>query len=382
MMYRKLYIIKKITILSLILLLSGIFASYSQNTRFYLDPKYGRDSISRINCAANLSVLNEFMKMDQFDYALPPWRKVFDECPASSRNIYLYGVRIFRSAVENVQNPERRKDLIDTLMLIYDRRIKNFGQEGLITGRKGIDILKYRPEAIQEAYDYLKKSVSLCGKETEEAVLVNYMQASVYLLRSGTITDQELIDNYHIISGIINGRIASGKVQAADALEKVETIFNNSGVNEDIEKTSVIMDESAEYDTLNSKALAAFNLAVQSAEKNDFVTARNYALEAAGIKPGWGDPFILIGNLYATSSYICNKDELQQKSVFWVAVDQFIKAKNVDTSLAIRANDLISRYMQYFPNAEDAFFYGISEGQEYTVGCWINEKTRIRLRKN
>jgi hypothetical protein len=86
--------------------------------------------------------------------------------------------------------------------------------------------------------------------------------------------------------------------------------------------------------------------------------------------------------LYASSSYICNKDELQQKAVFWIAVDQFINAKTIDTSLTDEANELINRYSQYFPNAEDAFFYGVQEGQEYSVGCWINEKTRARVRKN
>jgi hypothetical protein len=110
--------------------------------------------------------------------------------------------------------------------------------------------------------------------------------------------------------------------------------------------------------------------------------ARKYALEAAGLSPGWGMPYILIGNLYASSSYICDEDELQQKSVFWIAVDQFIKAKTTDTSLTIEANELIRKYTQYFPDAEDEFFYGINEGQEYNVDCWINEKTKVRIRKN
>jgi hypothetical protein len=33
-------------------------------------------------------------------------------------------------------------------------------------------------------------------------------------------------------------------------------------------------------------------------------------------------------------------------------------------------------------NVEEAFFYGYQEGQEYTVGCWINEKTKVRSRSN
>ena len=387
----------------------------AQNTGIYLDPKYGPDSISRIKCAVNLSTMSEFMKMDLFDYALPSWREVFDECPASSRNIYLYGARIYQAVIEREKNAERREGLIDTLMLIYERRIKNFGQEGLVSGRKGIDLLKYRPEAIQEAYGCLKKSVNLSAKNAEETILVTYMQTSVYLFRNGKIQEQEVIDNYLVISDILSQRILSGeKDQSGAALMKIETIFSESGAgsctdliniftpryNQDtadielLKKITFILRKRGCQDSelfasaseslyaIEPSALAAFNLAILFAQKEDFIKSRKLALEAAGLRQGWGDPFILIGNLYASSSYICNKDELQQKAVFWIAVDQFINAKTIDTSLTDEANELINRYSQYFPNAEDAFFYGVQEGQGYTVGCWINEKTRVRVRKN
>jgi hypothetical protein len=373
---------KKIKIICGLLFIVSIYTSYPQNARIYLDPKYGADSISRIECAASLSMMSEFMKLNQFDYALPPWRKVFDKCPESSRNIYLYGVKIYRSEIERDYDPEHRKGLIDTLLLIYDRRIKYFGQEGLVIGRKGIDLLKYRPEAIQEAYDCFENSVSLNGKESDEAVLINYMQTSVYLFRDEKITKQELIDNYQVISNILSQRIESGKTLSEDALLKVRTIFSKSGANQIDAESQNFQDKHGDSTTTESKALAAYNLAIQSAKKNDLALARKYALEAAGLNPGWGKPYILIGNLYASSSYICNENDLQQKSVFWIAVDQFMKAKVIDTSLTLEANELIIKYTQYFPDAEDAFFYGINEGQEYNVDCWINEKTRVRIRKN
>lgn len=373
---------KKIKLMTAILSIVSIYTLYPQDTRIYLDPKYGSDSISRIECAANLSIMSEFMKLNQFDFALPPWREVFDECPASSRNIYLFGVKIYKSAIENELNSMHLKGLVDTLMLIYDRRIRYFGQEGLVTGRKGIDLLKYRPEAIQEVYNCFHKSVSLSGNESENPVLINYMQTSVHLFRNEKITKQELIDNYHVISEILSQKMVPGKTQTEDALSRVNTIFTESGVGVVDEENQVVLGESGDSTKADSMALAIYNMAVQYAKNNDLVMARKYALEAADYSPGWGGPFILIGNLYASSSYICNEDELRQKSVFWVAVDQFIKAKTIDTSLTSEANELINRYTQYFPDSEDAFFYRISEGQEYNVGCWINEKTRVRIRKN
>lgn len=445
---------KKNTILSCLLFTASIYSLFAQNgSKIYLDPKYGPDSASRLECAANLSTMSEFMKIDLFDYALPSWRKVFNECPASSRNIYLYGVRIYRTIIEKEKNPEIQQSFVDTLMLIYDKRIQNFGQEGLVMGRKGLDLLKYRPDAIPEVHGYLEKSMKLSGKNTEESVLVTFMKTSVVLFRDKKIQGQEVIDNYLVIADILNQKIATGdKDQAGTALMNVESVFSESGAGsctdliniftprfnqntgdvELLKKITTLLEKrgcedcdlfASASENLYAKepsSRAAYNLARLFVKREEFTKAGDYykkaielavnpeeksnclyqlayleyqkfdqytssrahALEAAKLKPGWGDPYILIGNLYASSSKICNENELQQSSVFWVAVDQFIKAKTVDASKTNEANELISRYSQYFPNAEDAFFYGYQEGQEYTVSCWINEKTRVRTRSN
>jgi tetratricopeptide (TPR) repeat protein len=410
--------IKKITFLFYLFFTISANSLSAQNTsRIYLDPKYGHDSLSRIECAANLSTISEFMKLDLFDYALPSWRKVFNDCPGSSRNIYLYGVRIYRSVIEKEKKSERQQELIDTLMLIYDRRIENFGQEGLVLGRKGTDLLKYRPDAIPEVYSYLEKSVMLSGKNTEDDVLVKFMQTSVVQFRKGKIQGQEVIENYLVITDILNQKIASGeKGQAGTALKNVESIFSESGIesctdlinyftpkyNQDSTARSAYYlarlfikrgNFSKAVDFLNKavelskdpeeKSACLYQLAlVESTKSDQYVSSRSHAIEAARLKPDWGDPYILIGKLYAASREICNENELQQSSVFWVAVDQFEKAKKVDPSKTAEVDDLIISYSQYFPNAEDAFFYGLQKGQEYKVGCWINEKTRVRTRSN
>ena len=45
------------------------------------------------------------------------------------------------------------------------------------------------------------------------------------------------------------------------------------------------------------------------------------------------------------------------------------KAKNADPSLAESANTFISEYSKYFPKAEEAFMYDVTNGQSYTVVC-------------
>ena len=72
----------------------------------------------------------------------------------------------------------------------------------------------------------------------------------------------------------------------------------------------------------------------------------------------------------------------EKRTVYWAAVDKYKKAMMADPSVSDKAKELISRYSNHFPLKEETFFRGYVDGQEYTVGCWINEKTVVRTRQN
>ena len=73
---------------------------------------------------------------------------------------------------------------------------------------------------------------------------------------------------------------------------------------------------------------------------------------------------------------------LMAKAVYWAAADKFQKAKEVDPSMTAKANEMIREYSKAFPTSEDAFFYNVFEGDEYTIECWINETTKARFSNN
>jgi tetratricopeptide (TPR) repeat protein len=111
---------------------------------------------------------------------------------------------------------------------------------------------------------------------------------------------------------------------------------------------------------------------------NNFPASRTYALKAAAINPANGDPYILIGDLYAESAKDCGDNDLTSRVAFWVAVDKYYKAKQVDPSKAEEADKKINTYSLYFPPVATIFFYTLKEGDTYRVECWINEDTKIR----
>ncbi len=128
--------------------------------------------------------------------------------------------------------------------------------------------------------------------------------------------------------------------------------------------------------------LAKFNLRIAKiyyAHVRDFPKSRQYAYKALEYKPNWGAPYMLIGKLYASSGPLCGPGRgWDSQIVTWPAIDKFQKAKSVDPSVATEANKLIASYSRYMPSVEDIFQRQLTEGDQFRVGCWIQENTRIR----
>lgn len=113
----------------------------------------------------------------------------------------------------------------------------------------------------------------------------------------------------------------------------------------------------------------------------NYQKARSLALKAIEARPNWGKPYLLIGQVYIAARQEVFSDPWDQATVFWVAVDKFIKAKAVDPEISDDANSLINTYSEYFPNNEMVFFRTMRDGDSYTVGGWINETTKVRSKK-
>ena len=111
---------------------------------------------------------------------------------------------------------------------------------------------------------------------------------------------------------------------------------------------------------------------VKAVEAANFVAANSEELA--------GKAYFLMGNVWGSTR--CGGDEIASRAPFWVACDYMNKAKNADPSLAESANNYISEYSRYFPKAEEAFMYDITNGQSYTGVCGgLRATTTVRTVK-
>ena len=132
---------------------------------------------------------------------------------------------------------------------------------------------------------------------------------------------------------------------------------------------------------LSKKAGYQFSKAsIQYRKLKKYGAARATALQAAKNRPGWGRPYMLIGDMYGSGARSCG-DSWNQRLAILAAMDKYRYAKSVDASVADDANSRLSKYRASMPSKEDGFSRGLKEGSTQTVGCWINEKVKVQYAK-
>jgi tetratricopeptide (TPR) repeat protein len=348
---------------------------------------------------------------------------------------------------------QTKSKYIDTLMMIYDQRIKYFGREGYVLGRKGSDLFKYAPEQYEKAYHIFKKSVDLRGNKSESFVLVYYFRTVAKMVDDAKIDIGQIVDTYDQVSNIIDYNLKNaspgsedyeawenikGNIDLTfepyakcedlikiytkkfdetpddvDLLKKITSMLDKKDCTDSelFFETTIKLNElepspSSSYmiakmmfkkeqfndaipyleDALNidddqTKSDVYLLLASVYRQMNSFPQAREYALKSFDLNPGQGHALLIIGDMYAASASDCGDNDLTKKAAYWAAVDKYRKAKVADEEVAEIADKRIEIYTKQFPHNETIFFYDLKEGDPYTVGCWINERTTVRAAK-
>ncbi len=147
---------------------------------------------------------------------------------------------------------------------------------------------------------------------------------------------------------------------------------------EQYEKAMPYIDEALAMETDNAKkAEMAYLAAASLSGAKKYSQARKYCYDALKYNENFGNAYILLANLYAASPNWSNEGALN-RCTYFVCIDKLQRAKNVDPSVAEKANELIATYSRYTPEAKDLFMLGYKPGDRVTVGGWIGESTTIR----
>jgi len=116
---------------------------------------------------------------------------------------------------------------------------------------------------------------------------------------------------------------------------------------------------------------------IQFRQLKSYSAARENARKAASLKPGWGRPYMLIGDMYAASSRNCGNDGYTRGLAVLAAIDKYAYARSIDSEVAGEAAHKISLYNGSVPSKDDVFMRG-ANNTRVTVPCWIGETVSLR----
>lgn len=264
-----------------------------------------------------------------------------------------------------IQNYEMLQTLLDQLIALspvnasdYQGIKENFETSFAASGAASCETLQAM---------FLK---NIEGKESDK----EYLSKTVKLFKRVDCTES---DEFYKASELLHAVEPS-----SESAYGVARMYLKKG---EVDKALTYYDQAISLEQDNvAKAKYNYEVAgIYFSNKKDFASARSFARKAIALRKDWGDPYILIGTMYASAAVdkSISKEDIENQYAFWLACDMYTKASSVDPSVKEKADGLIKSYSNYFPNKEDAFFVGLQEGQEITVGGWINEKTVARFKK-
>ncbi len=205
------------TLLFLLLGLSGIAQE---------DKKYGDNPEQ---CKRDLSEFIEFVKQKNYLDAFPAWHRIYDNCPQSSKSIYIKAPNIFGALIKkNKKNPEVAAAYLDTLMQVYDKRIEYFGQKGSVLGRKANDLYRHNPKAYEQVYNILQEATSLSKGKTQIAVLQTLMTVSSKMYKNKKIDAGQVVADFSNASNYLAVYMEKNK-DKAKKMERAKKVEENLG---------------------------------------------------------------------------------------------------------------------------------------------------------
>lgn len=166
-----------------------------------------------------ISLYREEFKRGNYMASVPFWRKAYNLTPCYREFIttdgsYLVGLLIAKTLQETPKDTTKIKKYADTLIRLYQDRLRFFGENYSVTGSMGSDIFTYYPNRRVEAIGLMKQSLENKKLETDPTVLTNLILAATQENRAkGKVTVEDVLQLFEDISVVVDHNIKSFKEQ-------------------------------------------------------------------------------------------------------------------------------------------------------------------------
>jgi len=181
----------------------------------------GEDSV---RCITNMNLFIPHARSKNFEEAYPFWKATYDECPASTVNIYIYGTSIILWQFANETDPAKKEELVNEMIKLYDDRIKYYGAsprnrsewKDVLIFRKTQHYYQMKGENSdhQLAYKWLGDVIEEYKDKSYPNAVMYYMVASYNLLQANMDGFKEqYVNDFLKCSAILDVQLAAAEAE-------------------------------------------------------------------------------------------------------------------------------------------------------------------------
>jgi tetratricopeptide (TPR) repeat protein len=190
------------------------------------EAKWPEDSILRAKAEENKVLYEDALKTGPIKSAEAPLNWLLANVPQLHSSIYILGSEVFDKLATQEKDAARKKIYVDSLMIVYDMRIKNCGEEAMVTNRKALSFVKYNVnDKPAEALELLEKAIQLNGNNILDGTIVPYFQTvKLNVVKFKNITEDQIFEKYDKIMNIIDSKVKNtqSKGQPIDKYNKMK----------------------------------------------------------------------------------------------------------------------------------------------------------------
>jgi tetratricopeptide (TPR) repeat protein len=166
------------------------------------------------------------IKMGNYRDAIVPLQWLITNAPDLNKSLYQNGVKIYDNLAKVEKDPARKQELLDSLMWMYDQRIKYFNDKANVLNRKAIKAYKYYIKDYERSEELLKmfdEAYELAGNKVLNQNLLAYMNViKVNKLVKKNLTDEQVLERYDNIISIIDYKLKEAR-SAGKSTDRLST---------------------------------------------------------------------------------------------------------------------------------------------------------------
>lgn len=159
----------------------------------------------------SVAIYGDAMKSGNYRGATKDFQWMLANAPQWNTKLYIDGADIYDKLAEKEADPAKKKILVDSLLMLYDMRIKNCGDEPNVLNRKAYANYKYNiknKEKLAELLAIYDKVFEISGNNVSDGNLIAYMTTvKANQLAFKSVPDDQVLLRYDKTMGVIDAKM-------------------------------------------------------------------------------------------------------------------------------------------------------------------------------